>query len=35
MHSPVETMSLRDAQAVTELVTAYIERYGKEVGEHA
>lgn len=35
MHSPVETMSLRDAQACEELVAAYIERYGKGGGENA
>jgi putative aminopeptidase FrvX len=29
MHSPVETMSLRDAESMTALVTAYIEQYGK------
>lgn len=35
MHTPVETMDLRDAEAIVRLLCAYIESYGEEDMPHA
>ncbi len=35
MHTPVEVLDLRDAEAAAQLLAAWLLSYGKEAGEHA